>query len=360
MNNPVNLFLISTPLQLINVIEAKKELNISNESSVVIFMAYSINLTVIKKIIDPTLWKEIYFINEDLEALKKHEENFKKRRLFAVFRKAASNFSKIKKIVKQFERVDNLIVGYYLNLENLHVMNSVKFNKLYLLDDGVATIDINNRRKNNWSFFKNQSWELYFKMAFKKYFLNYRIKHPPAACFFTIYDIKQGLNDQVIRHTYKEVKKQIKGLSKTDEVFFLGGSYSEVHPEMLIETEYFDYLSKISNYFKPKHLIYVPHKDESSEKLERIKSDLNITVRVIELPIELFLLNQKEMPKTISGMTTSALPNCKEIFGEEIEIVAIKINSEKVVNKSSLAVLDEVYGYFDKISDDKFKVVSLD
>ena len=360
MSDSINLFLISTPFQLINVIEAKKELNISNTSSVAVFMAYAVNLISIKKIIDRSQWKEIYFINEDVEILKKHEENLKKRRLLPVLKKVISNFNKIKEIIRKFNKIDNLIVGYYLNLENIHVMNSVKFKKLYLLDDGIATIEINNRRKMNMSFFKDQSRELYLKMAFKKYFLNYKIKHPPSVIFFTIYDIESRDSDTVIRHNYAEVKKLIQGLDKTEEVFFLGAPYSEIHPEVLSETDYFNYLKGIVDYFKSNRLIYIPHKDESFEKLERIKTDLNITVKIIDLPIELFLLNQKEIPMTISGMATSALPNCKEIFGKGIEIVAIRISSEKIINKSTIPAVENIYNYFDKIADCKFKVVSID
>ena len=359
MNRPVNLFLISTPLQLVNVLEAKRELKISDESSVAIFLTYSSNLISIQKIIDRSQWKEIYFIDDDIESLRKHEENFRTRRLWPVLKKAVANYQKIKSLIKQFREVDALVVGYYLGLENLHIMNNIRYNSLYLLDDGIATIEINERRKKNISFLQHQSTEFYLKAWFKKYILGYDIKHPESVTFFTIYDIEVSPRDRLIKHNYREAKKQIKGLEKTNDVFLLGQPLSEIHPEIVSEATYFDYLLQVQEMWPHNSLVYIPHRDEASDKISRIENNLNIKVQRIELPIELFLLNQEKKPSLLAGFITSALPNCKEIFGNELEIVAIRISSDKVVSKPMVSMIENTYTYFEKISDKSFKIISL-
>jgi hypothetical protein len=360
MADPIHLFLISTPLQLINVIEAKRELNIPDESSVAIFITYSSNLITLKKIIDHRQWKEMHFIDDDVESLKKHEENFQNRNLLPVLKKAVSNLSKINTLIKKFNKVESLVVGYYFGMENLHIMNSIHYNRLYLLDDGIATIEVNARRKNKASFLKNQSLEFYLKTWVKKYLLGYKISHPKSVTFFTIYDMEVSPDDKLLKHTYSEVKTLIKGLEKTDEVFFLGQPLSEIHPEIVSEETYFDYLLKIKTYFNTSNLVYIPHRDELAEKCLRIEKDLRLTLKRIDLPVELFLLNQVRKPAVVSGFITSALPNCKEIFGAEIEIVAFRIQSQKVVSKTMVSTLENTYAYFEKIVSDKFKVVSID
>ena len=359
MSEPVNLFLISTPLQLINVMEAKVELNIPHQNSVAIFLTYSTNLITLKRIIDSSQWKEMYFIDDDIESLKRHEQNFQDRKIFPVLKKALQNISKIKALINKFQHVDSLIVGYYLGLENLHIINKIHYNKLYLLDDGIATIEVNERRKSNISFLKNQSTEFFLKAWFKKNILGYVLDHPKSVTFFTIYDIQVAPRDKIIKHNYAEVKKLIKGLEKTNEVFFLGQPLSEIHPEIISEENYFGYLHRIKKHFNSQDLIYIPHRDENAEKVERLKELLDIPIRRIDLPVELYLLNQIKKPSVISGFITSALPNCKEIFGDELEIVAVRISGDKIISKTMLSMIDNTYTYFEKIAGSNFRVLSL-
>lgn len=106
-------------------------------------------------------------------------------------------------------------------------------------------------------------------------------------------------------------------------------------------------------------LIYIPHRDENAEKIERVRALLDIHIRRIDLPVELYLLNQIKKPSVISGFITSALPNCKEIFGDELEIVAIRISGDKVISKTMLSMIENTYTYFQKIADENFKVLTL-
>jgi hypothetical protein len=219
---------------------------------------------------------------------------------------------------------------------------------------------VNERRKKNISFLKNQSLEFYMKIWFKKHVLRYNINHPESVIFFTIYDIEVRPGDHIIKHGYREVKKLIKGMAKTNQVFLLGQPLSEIHPEILTEESYFNYLAGIKHYFSGNELIYIPHRDELEEKLLRIESQADIPVKRIDLPVELFLLNQVQKPSVIAGFITSALPNCKEIFGSEVEIVSIRLDSNKIISKSMLAAVESTYTYFEKISDQKFNIISID
>ncbi len=360
MTDEINLFLISTPLQLINVIEAKKELNIPNEKSVAIFATYSSNLVSIKQIINQDEWSETHFIDDDPESLRKHEENFKERRFFPVLKKAIENLRKINALIERYKKVDSLVVGYYLGLENLHFINSISYNNLYLLDDGIATIEINERRKKNLSFLTNQSPEMFLKAWFKKYILGYRIAHPKSLTFFSIYKIDVAPNDRLVLHSYREIKKVLSNLEKTNELYFLGQPLSEIHPAIVAEETYFEYLKRIKLSFNQYALVYIPHRDELDSKVKKIETDLEIKVKRINLPIELYLLSEVKRPSVLAGFITSALPNCKEIFGDELEIVAIRIDRDKIISRTMVALVDGTYAYFEKIVDSRFKIQSFE
>ena len=354
-----NLFLLSTPMQLINVIEAKKHFGISNDSSVAIFFAYSANLTTINKILDKTEWREIYFIEDDFESQKKHEDSLKAGNYLAAIKKVKENYVKLKRLINQFQVVNNLFVGYYLGLENIHFVNSVKYERLILLDDGIATLEINRRRKDGISFLNAWSVEFLLKLLFKRFVLGYRILHPKSVVFFSSYNLVTAPQDLLEKNNYSSIRGLVGNKERTEEVYLLGQPLSEIKPVILTEETYFKYIGHICERFKSNEVIYFPHRDEDQSKLDRLRDSFDLRVKVLDIPIELYLLQQPTLPSYLIGFITSAIPNCKDIFGEGLKLFAIRINSGLIVSKSMLPLVEDTYEYFEKISDDNFKVINL-
>ncbi len=354
-----NLFLLSTPIQLINVIEAKKRFNISTHSSVAIVSAYADNLITIKKILNKSEWREVYFIDQNVESQKEHEANLKAGNFLTAIKRVKQNFKILQSLIDQFSVVNNLFVGYYLSLENIHFVNSVRYEQLILLDDGIATLEINRRRKNNISFLNAWSIDFLAKVIFKKFILGYRIGHPKSVIFFSSYDIVTAPGDHLEKHNYNEIRRLVGKKEKTEDVYLLGQPLSEIKPEIVSEGTYFNYISRIKEYFSSNEVIYIPHRDEHQSKLDRVRESFGLTIKVLDIPIELYLLQQPKLPKYLVGFITSAIPNCKEIFGEGLELYAIRIKSSQIISKSMLPLVEDTYDYFDKISDDNFKVIYL-
>jgi len=359
MENQVNLFLISTALQIINANEAKAKFAISNQSAVLIVAAYSHNLVTIKKVIDYSQWKEVRYVNDDIDFIKNHEENIKNRKYISAFIVVISNLRKSLKIVSQYDRVEKLFVGNYANIDMLNLINHISYKSLILLDDGIGTIEVNERRKKNINYLKDFSGKLDMKAMVKKCLLGYRIYHPNNVCFFTIYDLKMRKGDTRVVNDFSETKKMINRKGHLNAVYFVGGPYSELHPILLTESNYFKYLIEIKTYFKDMDFIYIPHKAESSEKINKIKNYLNITVQPIDLPVELSLIGLPRFPLRLSGFVSSALVNCKLIFEKELTIVSIKINKRKIVNTDAWEDINKVYSYYATIADDNFRIVEL-
>lgn len=355
-----NLFLISTPLQLINALEAKMHFQISNDSSVVIVNAYSTNLAPIKVLLANYEWREIYFIEDSVENQKKHEDNLKKKNPILGLKKVFQSSSKFNKLIKQFSVVDALFIGYYLGLENIHFANSVKYRRLILLDDGIATLEVNRRRKANISFTKTWNVEYLFRVLFKKLVLRYKLEHPHSVIFFTSYKIDPSPRDLVEKNEYSEIRRMTKAKESSEEVLFLGQPLSEEMPKILTEDTYLRYLDWIVKYIRPHKMIYIPHRDEDKVKLSRLQKLFNVEIRFIHMPFELYLMQQKKLPKCIVGVITSAIPNCKSIFGDSVDIIAIRIHSKDVINKALLTTVEETYSYFELISDEKLQVISVE
>lgn len=355
-----NLFLITTPSQLINVLEAKEHFQVGHDSSVAIVNAYSTNLEPIKRLLNKTEWREIYFIEDDVESQKKHEENLKKRNPFLSLVKVFQTSSKFRKLIRQFAVVDSLFIGYYLGLENIHFANSVSYQRLILLDDGIATLEVNRRRKTNTSFLKAWNIEFLGRVLFKKLFLGYKLKHPHSVTFFTAYKIEPSPRDFVEVNDYKGIRKRAGQKQLTDEVIFLGQPLSEEMPKILTEEIYLWYMDWVVRYFKPHNIVYIPHRDEDKTKLSRLRNLFGLEIRNTDMPFELYLIKQDRLPYCVVGVITSAIPNCKAIFGESLEIVSVRIRDEHVINKSLLTTIQGTYEYFSSIADEKLKVISVE
>ncbi len=235
MRPPINLFLISTPLQLLNAIEAKKYFEVADETAVVIFLTYSNNLITINRILDKSEWAEVHFIDDNIERQKEHESNLIKRKWIPAIRKVLKSFDRLKHFIEKYNSVNLLFVGYYLGLENIHFINSVSYNRIVLLDDGIATLEINRIRKQNASFFSAWSVEFLLKALFKKFVLRYCLRHPKSVMFFTVYKMNVSENDSIVTHKYEQLQVLMLLKETSEDVVFLGQPLSEIDPVIISE-----------------------------------------------------------------------------------------------------------------------------
>jgi hypothetical protein len=354
-----NIFLLTTPSQLINVIEAKRHFNISANSSVAIINAYSTNLIQMKELLKQVEWSEIIFMEDDAERQKEHEQHLKNGNRLRAIKRVFQQSAKLKNLIRKYSIVKNLFVGYYLSLENIHIVNKVYYERLILLDDGIATLEVNRRRKNNISFLNAWNIEFLGRVLFKKFILGYKLNHPKSAVFFTSYNIETGPNDSIVNNDYSEIKRLVGHRETSNEVYFLGQPLSEEMPKIVTEEVYFRYIEFVMEKFKSQKVVYIPHRDEDRSKLERLKNAFNISILFNDIPFEIFLLKQPKLPRYLVGLITSAIPNCKAIFGEALNIQAIRINRSHIINKALITPVEETYVYFETLVDGKFRILSI-
>jgi len=358
MNNQ-SVFLISTPLQLMNAMEARKYFNLSASVSKIIIMAYAANLEMIKKLLIEEEWASIHYLEESVERQKKHESNLNWTRLVFAFNELLERRKKLGDLVNRIGDIQYLFVGYYLSLENLHFINSTTHKEIVLLDDGIATLEINRRRTQKISVLDAWSFEFLFKALLKRIVFGYRLIHPKSVTYFTIYDLNIPPFDKIIVNDYSTVRKLMGNKSEANKVYFLGQPLSEIKPYIVKEERYIEYIVQVIKYFKPLKVIYIPHKDESVLKINRLKDQIGIEVQKIDVPFEWYLINVGHKPDKIAGLVTSALPNCKVLFGSEIEIISFRIKKDELIKSGITNSILDTYDYFEKLSDTNFKIVDL-
>ena len=192
-----SLFLIRSPLQAFNAMEAKKYFS-SNDAIVIVFYRKEIDKELMLKTLSHSSWSKII-----VKKLKPHYHLF--------------NF--FKTFLKEYPTINVCFIGDYSTLINYY-MNRLEYNKLILLEDGTATLrqvkllennTIHKIKKTKYS--QKNSLTIFIEKLFA-IDNSYLYK----AIFFTIYNIKTQF--PIIKNDYKYFKKQISYFPKKCSIFY--------------------------------------------------------------------------------------------------------------------------------------------
>lgn len=287
-----NLFIIRSPLQFINAIEAKFYFKTTKNILYIIHGKSTINSAHMHKIFSFSTWDEIIEINP----------NNKKNNLL-------NNIKSIK--ILQEKKYDYIFTGDIGNI-NTALISSLKKNETYLLDDGTMTLishqTLHPSQKEAWStsrFIKNNRYKLFgLKCNLKKEKINY----------FTIFNLVPHENEKIIKNNFSFFKQsflpQLKQGSST--VYFIGQNL--IIENIMSEIIYLKYIKNIIKYYSNQTIIYYPHRFEKiSEKYRELESK-EFIIKESTQPIEIELLTRDCYPNHIASFVSSALSSLKNIF----------------------------------------------
>ncbi|MDH5765752.1 MAG: alpha-2,8-polysialyltransferase family protein [Gammaproteobacteria bacterium] len=356
-----NVFLVKSPLQLINALEAKCYFNLKDNNCILIIMgdrkSYPQMLNLAKM---SQQWHRVILMNNINilfgnpldKSLSWHSDAIENSG--SILRSSFFNILRLNRIAKYITDVDCIFFGDYSTEYMLHFVNIVPHNKTFLLDDGVGTVSIANRRMNMSGLQARQRLIKKIRITAKKLFLGLKNNVPDKIYYFTAYDIELNGKDELINNKYRYLKNMSQSLGVTDSIYFIGSPLSEVG--IMSEKSYLEQLLMVKEFFKDFEVVYVAHRREAKEKLDKIKLNLNIDICHFEYPIEYQIAIVGPKPKIISSFITSALENLRIIMGDQVEIISFKLikgtySREKVV--------DDIYDYYNKNLSDYFYVESL-
>lgn len=138
--------------------------------------------------------------------------------------------------------------------------------------------------------------------------------------FFTSYEVAEKNNGNVINNQYLMTKNLVeKDLFKKPLVLFLGSGMAEI--DIVTEDYYLFLIEKISKYYVSQGLkvIYIPHRAESSGKLELISNIDGVELKYCDYPVELFGFFNDFSPFVVSSFCSSAIVTMKNVYGYSVE-----------------------------------------
>lgn len=334
----MNLFVIESPLQLINALEAKEYYKLEPQECMLYISRPDNKRTLlqIQRNLNEDDWYNVKILG------------FGEGKVTWVTRQLA-----LKNELKKLGRlnISKIFLGDYRSDLMKALISSVSYNELIILDDGAATINTYHRILNKGITPSTKQNKI--KAVINKILnLNYKEDIDTNVTFFTVFDISSYKNITVIKNEYKHLKSFLKEKKYENIVYFLGAPL--VEKKILQNKEvYFSYLKKINNYYQGLKVVYVPHRAEDNEKLMEIETKLNITIKKIDTPIEHYLCGQTTLPATIASFYSSALMTSHLIFKEYVKIQSFMIDKENL-NPKICEDIHRVYSHYKN----NFEVIS--
>lgn len=314
-----NLFYIESPLQILSAIEAAKKFN---ERKAILIVGLSKGDRVnndlqIEELVDSFCWERIFYIEQ---------KSGRWRNFFTLYNSFKYSF-----LYKG--KVDKYFFGEYRSLPMALLGVFLKPNDFVLMDDGSFTITAQNFYIRNGVF--PYARKTLFKL-FKKKFDSIRIPD-----LFSFYKLKL-IGGQV---NYYELPKKIEVEIDKGVAFFFGSKFSESKTMSFIDELLI--LEEVKNKYKSYKFFYIPHRDESKNKLDEI-SNLGFFVKKLGGPAEVYFDSVSIMPEMVFSYYSTVLYSCYIRF-ENVKLISVNVYG-RLKNRKARLNAKEIYKYYDEIS----------
>ncbi len=236
------------------------------------------------------------------------------------------NISKFKKV--SFGNENNPIFNFILRKNKNH-------QHISFLDDGTNTL-INNSQ--NFKF-KNDLISFFF---FGK---KTKIQTPHTR--FSIFNSPSLIKDNFVQNNYGWAKQFLSKKAGNPVYFLLGQPL--IGLGILSKNNYLEKVEYIVKHITVEgfNCVYIPHRNEIKNNIKDISRI--VSIKELDKPIELYLLNAPEIPIGIIGFYSTALFTLSSIFGNNLSVQYLNI-SKNISNPLFKEKIELVYMDISNIS----------
>ncbi|HHB52383.1 MAG TPA: hypothetical protein ENK75_04990 [Saprospiraceae bacterium] len=341
-------------MHLFNAIEAQKYFNTSNNILVLLFYGSG---------------------NQDEHNVRKYLHLFPYDQLIIFKPPKKKLYHKLNlsliKIINQHHY--NLVFLGYFSANLRRFVCNFNYENLFLYDDGTYTIALHNelycsnstpylikpysekRRKTKLMQGVFLFYDFYRRCFFKFHGYKNDFTSDITLNFFTIFKLSSCQKEQIINHSFNTIKKffinsktQDKDFSQS--VFFLGQPLNKV---LSIKTnKYLYYIDQIQDFYAHRKLkiIYITHRSEEKQVIEKIKKYKNLKVITLDIPIEIYILQNNIQIQHVASFFSSGLFTLKMLYPHS-QVQAFKLNFKsdarqdidiiyKCIQKTDIGMID--------------------
>ena len=302
-----NLFIIRSPLQLLNAIEAISHFKLFNSDNM-IYIIETNGISNNQQINDILNTNNLNNITR-IKPTKK------------------SNFLNYVAMLKKMKKnsYNYLFLGDYGSIHKV-IISNLDAKNIFLLDDGTASITIHDSLIN----YKRNLKDTFKLFRFIPFGLS--IKQVEKINFFTIFSLYKTDSIGVLKNEMEYLKStyDIDNFTLSTDVCYLGQPF--VESKVLSEKTYTDcFENSIKKHFIDNSILYFPHRGENIENTpNNLKNKFqNLEIINNTLPLEKYFLENKIYPNIIISVTSTALFTLKILF-PKAKVYYIKIPEKDI------------------------------
>jgi hypothetical protein len=356
-----SVFLVKTPLQLLNAVEAKYHFSLNTRDCVLIIMGDRKSQPQILRLADDIHeWGDVLILNRTSlffgNPMLQTEGSALLDRLWLskLFRKSFFYVRRLNRISRYLGEVEYIFAGYARYIYMRHFINMTPHKEVFLLDDGNGTIQLAKERREQFDSVASLPWRKKIKLLGKRYLQGVKDKEAERLGYFTIYDIQSGPNDFVVKNTFEWIRKSGAARAVEDLVYFIGSPVSETR--IMSQPDYLKNIAKVRDYYREREFVYIAHRRESKANLDQISRELNIRVINFDFPLEYQLAVVGPKPKILASFVSSALDSCRLILDDDVRIVAFRMDLKDSPMREEI---DSIYDHYASQLGGNFSVINL-
>ena len=300
----INLYVVRTPLQLFNAIEARGRFHHDDKNILIIYYKNNIDLNMCRTLLDDT-WYET------------HEYYFKNMQqlFYPIF---------INRLIKYY-RVEYLYIGLVSNIP-LHIANLKNPQNLVILDDGNETLLIAAyiEKLKKITSIKN-------KLNIKNIILGRLVNKDilKKAHYFSIYYPKEVNRKIIVHNDYRDFKLKCKNIKTSQQVIFIG---SNLVDNYLSKNTLLAIMFSVKKYYKDTVVYYCPHRYETDEFLSEIDMMGFCVVRYNTI-LESAFYQANSKPKEVATLRSTAIDTLSELYGIRSKVFSFDLSLLSNVDK---------------------------
>lgn len=356
-----NVFIVKSPLQLLNAMEARCHFELDFHSCVLIIMgdkkSFPQMLNLVK---ENDAWGMVFLLDNIPVFVRSKFLNYCngsssiKTSLFKFQKSSFFSVLKLNKLAYFLKEAGYLFVGDNHNPLMRHFINRLKHRKTVLLDDGVGAVYMASIRKKRHHTTPDIKLNKKIKLMAKRFFQRLNDRQVDEVSFFSAYNLDLSEKDELVHNDYRCLNNKKKSLDRINDVYFLGTPFSEVG--VMSEGDYLRQLNMVREKYNNQVFKYISHRRESPDKLKKIENEMGIEVIAFNYPIEYQLAMIGPVPKILTSFVTSALENLRIIMRDDLKIIAYRLIDGSYSIKDRI---DSIYDSYEENEGDFFYTESL-
>lgn len=235
--------------------------------------------------------------------------------------------------------VSRAYVGEYASGMPIAAANAFPEAEFFLLDDGASSI--------NFPLFRYQNLRtVHLPEARSVKWAGYNTTLPDSISFFSIYDLELRLPDRAVKNSLGFLRRNIV-FDDNGPVYFIGSCMPDV--EVMSYEDFFSRFRGIVRHFGGRPIKYFWHRREITSRKKEFFAELGVETVRANLPFELLLAEAKPRPSCVATFYSTALDTISlTLSGHRGRCFSFHVPPEEILTAADRRIAETCYEAYRK------------